>query len=68
MLIESRASAARAVSVNRFLRFEESEKKIKQYPFGKFYTSSEPVTYHEENRFEGKSSYNAYFPTGEVFE
>jgi len=29
MLIESRASAARAVSVNRFLRFEESEKKIK---------------------------------------
>ena len=29
LLIESRASAARAVSVNRFLKFEESEKKTK---------------------------------------
>lgn len=48
---------------------------MKSYPFQAFYTSLmsnpnqyEPTTYHQENRFEGKSSYLAYKPTGEVFE
>ena len=31
-------------------------------------TLNEPSVYHQENRFEGKSSYLAYKPTGEVFE
>lgn len=62
------ASNARAISLSRFARFEENDKSVKSYPFGAFFTSNEPTAYHQENRFEGKSSYMAYKPTGEVFE
>lgn len=69
------AEHARAISVSRFSKFEENDKSVKSYPFQAFYTSLmsnpnqyEPTTYHQENRFEGKSSYLAYKPTGEVFE
>lgn len=44
------------------------DKSVKKYPFEAFFTSNEPTAYHQENRFEGKSSYLAYNPTGEVFE
>lgn len=36
--------------------------------FSHFYTSSEPAKYHKENRFEGKSNYHFYYPTGETYE
>jgi hypothetical protein len=65
------ASNARAISHSRFSKFEETEKSVKKYPFNNFYTSkdletkaSNPVLFHKENRFEGKSSYLAYYPTG----
>ena len=41
---------------------------MQKYPFNNFYTSNEPVQFHKENRFEGKSSYLAYYPTGQTFE
>ena len=62
------ASNARAISISRFSRFEENDKSVRSYPFQAFFTSNEPTAYHQENRFEGKSSYLAYKPTGEVFE
>ena len=62
------ASNARAISVSRFSKFEENDKAVRKYPFQAFFTSNEPTTYHEENRFEGKSSYLAYKPSGMVFE
>ena len=62
------ASNARAISLSRFSKFEENDKSVKTYPFEAFFTSNEPTTYHQENRFEGKSNYLAYKPTGEVWE
>jgi hypothetical protein len=58
----------RAVSASRFSGFGETEKAVQKQNFGTFFTSKEPNVYHHENRFEGKSSYLSYFPTGEVFE
>ena len=54
--------------------FEKTERAIRERPFDSFYTvnmSSEPpvkVKYHEENRFEGKSSYYHYYPSGSIVE
>jgi hypothetical protein len=62
------AEKARAVSAYRFHMFEESEKAVRKPSFNLFYTSSEPANYHKENRFEGKSNYNFYYPTGETYE
>lgn len=63
-----RAQNARAISAQRFTRFEENERSVKKPLFNVFYTSNEPVTYHQENRFEGRSSYQFYYPTGETHE
>lgn len=49
-------------------RFEETEKSVKKLNYDKLFTSNEPTAYHFENRFEGKSNYAFYYPTGEVFE
>lgn len=54
----------KAISISRFSKFEESEKAKIVHPYPVFYTSNEPTTYHQENRFEGKSTYMAYYPTG----
>lgn len=35
---------------------------------GVFPTTNEPVIFHKENRFEGRSNYQFYYPTGETFE
>ena len=59
---------ARNLSASRFSRFEENEKRVEKQPFKVFFTSNEPTTYHRENRFEGKSNYQFYYPTGETFE
>lgn len=64
----SALGGARAVSLSRFSRFEENEKSVKSQNFKAFYTSSEPTTYHKENRFEGRSNYQYYYPTGETYE
>jgi hypothetical protein len=58
----------RAISLSRFSKFEETEKAAQAYPYNVFYTSNEPTVYRKENRFEGKSSYNFYYPTGEMHE
>ena len=62
------ANKARAISAVRFNRFEETEKSVKKENYEVFYTSNEPVAYHKENRFEGKSNYQFYYPTGETYE
>lgn len=54
--------------MSRYSKFEETEKAVKAHPFPNFYTSNEPVQFHKENRFEGKSNYLAYYPTGQAFE
>jgi len=59
---------ARGISASRFSRFEENEKTVEKLPYKVFFTSNEPTTYHRENRFEGKSNYQFYYPTGETFE
>ena len=58
----------RGISLSRFSKFEETEKSILKFPFGVFYTSNEPTTFHKENRFEGRSNFLNYFPTGEMHE
>lgn len=58
----------RAISLSRFSKFEETEKAVQKFPFNVFYTSNEPTQYRKENRFEGKSSYMFYYPTGEMYE
>ena len=58
------ASNAQAISHFRNSKFEENEKSVTQYPFKTFYTSGEPVLYHKENRFEAKSNYLSYYPSG----
>ena len=62
---------ARGVSAGRYARFEENDRAVQQFPFKEFYTSSNPavpVEYRKENRFEGRSNYQHYYPTGETFE
>ena len=58
----------RALSVQRFLRFEENEKSVTKYPMSVFPTTNEPVNFHKENRLEGRSNYQFYYPSGETFE
>ena len=58
----------RAISLSKFSKFEETEKATQSYPFKVFYTSNEPTAYRKENRFEGKSAYQFYYPTGEMHE
>jgi hypothetical protein len=62
------AIKGRELSVKRFLRFEETEKCVEKQPYKAFYTSNEPTIYHKENRFEGRSNYMFYYPTGETYE
>ncbi len=62
------ASNIRALSASSFPRFEEQEKAVQKPKFKCFFTSNEPTTYHRENRFEGRSNYQYYYPTGETFE
>lgn len=59
---------ARAISLSRLSKFEENDKQVKKFPFNAFYTSNEPNAYHMENRFEGRSNYMGYYPTGMVYE
>ena len=54
--------------MSRFSKFEENEKSVQKLPFGVFFTSNEPTTFHKENRFEGRSSYQHYYPTGHTHE
>jgi len=58
----------RAISMSRFSKFEENEKSVKNHPFKVFFTSNEPTAFHKENRFEGRSNYQYYYPTGETHE
>ena len=37
-------------------------------PFNQFYTSGEPVSFVKQNRFEGRSNFFNYYPTGDVIE
>ena len=62
------AMNARAVSASRFSKFSENEKSVRKESFKAFFTSNEPTVYHKENRFEGRSNYMRYYPTGETFE
>lgn len=66
---------ARAVSLSRFSKFEEQEKAIRKPLKAVYYTSTEPPAlpvpcepHRQENRFEGRSSYQFYYPTGEMHE
>lgn len=62
------AANARGISASRFSRFEENEKSVQSHPYKVFFTSNEPTSYHRENRIEGRSNYQYYYPTGETFE
>ena len=59
---------ARGISASRFSKFEENEKSVAVQPYKAFFTSNEPTCYHKENRFEGRSNYQFYYPTGETYE
>jgi hypothetical protein len=60
---------ARAVSASHFSRFEENDRARQNYPFTTYFCSTEhQVAYRKENRFEGRSNYQFYYPTGETFE
>ena len=48
--------------------FEEDERSTYSHPFKLFYTTGEPVVFTSQNRFEGKSNYQNYFPTTEIME
>lgn len=60
---------ARAVSASHYSKFEENDRSQQNYPFTSYFTSTEhKVAYRKENRFEGRSNYQFYYPTGETFE
>jgi len=48
---------ARAISAQRFNRFDETEKAMHKHKFNVFFTSNEPTVYGKVNRFEGRSNY-----------
>lgn len=59
----------RAISASHYSKFEENDKAIQNYPFTTYFCSTEnQVAYRKENRFEGRSNYQFYYPTGETFE
>lgn len=49
-------------------RFAQEEGAKLQVPFKTFYTSGNDVQFGSVNKFEGKSGYFSYYPTGEVHE
>ena len=48
--------------------FEETERQIKEYPFGRFFSTNDPVVFKTQNRFEGRSNYNNYYPSSDLEE
>ena len=48
--------------------FTAAEKSVLLKPFDQFYTSKEKVEFETHNRFEGRSSYFSYYPTGTEIE
>jgi hypothetical protein len=58
----------RAISASHFSKFEENDRATQNYPFTTYFCSDQPVAYRKENRFEGRSNYQFYYPTGETFE
>lgn len=48
--------------------FAQDEKAVMKHPFKTFYTTGEEVKFESVNKFEGRSSYFSYFPTGEIYE
>lgn len=48
--------------------FSQKEKAVRTHPFSQFYSTGEPVQFKTQNRFEGKSNYFHYYPTGHIDE
>ena len=48
--------------------FEEEEGAFQSLPFGKFFSTNDPVIFKTQNRFEGKSNYHYYYPTTDLQE
>jgi len=49
--------------------FSQTEGAVRKKPFKTFYTDGEVgVAFEDKNRFEGKSNYFSYIPTGEPVE
>ena len=45
-------------------KFEHTERAQSAHPFKTYYTTGEPVVYKNVNKFEGRSNYFHYYPTG----
>ena len=48
--------------------FAHTEGAVRKLPFKTFYTTNEEVLYDTVNKFEGRSNYQHYYPTGEATE
>lgn len=59
----------RVISASHFSKFEENDRATENYPFTTYFCATDQkVAYRKENRFEGRSNYQFYYPTGETFE
>ena len=48
--------------------YAHTEGAVKKHPFQTFFTTGEPVNFETVNKFEGRSNYQHYYPTGETTE
>jgi hypothetical protein len=52
----------------REVEFAHTEGAVRKLPFKTFYTTGEEVQFDTVNKFEGRSNYQHYYPTGEATE
>jgi len=62
---ETTKATTKAMSGNDF---SQTEGAVRKHPFATFFTTAEPVNFETVNKFEGRSNYQHYFPTGEATE
>lgn len=65
---EAETKAGTTVYTESTNKFAQEEGAVMKVPFKTFYTTGEDVKFDTVNKFEGKSGYFSYYPTGEIHE
>ena len=65
---EAETKAGTTVYTESTNKFAQEEGAVLKVPFKTFYTTGEDVRFDTVNKFEGKSGYFSYYPTGQIHE
>ena len=65
---EAETKAGTTMYTESTAKFQQDENAVVRLPYKTFYTTGEEVKFDSVNKFEGRSSYFSYFPTGEIHE